>query len=220
MKHIPLTFVSVALVTLVGCSPSPGPITTAPEGGATTSTAPAGGGTPTAPTGEGGTPTTPTGEGGTPTTPPEEGGTPTTPPGDDTPTALPTDSSGPDFTLFSLPECSVIPGGSLTGADNLTIFVSVRNSGPGSFSRLVPFELRSDTGLVGGGNTTLSTGSSFTAMQVDLKPSDYSRIHRFTITADPANSVVERSESNNSLTIQVSLPSRPSGTTNVTCSVG
>jgi hypothetical protein len=200
MKHIPWTFVSVALVTLVGCSPSPGPITTAPEGGATTSTAPAGGGTPTAPTGE--------------------GGTPTAPPGDDTPTALPTDSSGPDFTLFSLPECSVIPGGSLTGADNLTIFVSVRNSGPGSFSRLVPFELRSDTGLVGGGNTTLSTGSSFTAMQVDLKPSDYSRIHRFTITADPANSVVERSESNNSLTIQVSLPSRPSGTTNVTCSVG
>jgi hypothetical protein len=210
MKHIPLTFVSVALVTLVGCSPSPGPTTTAPEGGATTSTEPA----------EGGTPTTPTGEGGTPTTPTGEGGTPTTPPGDDTPTALPTDSSGPDFTLFSLPECSVIPGGSLTGADNLTIFVSVRNSGPGSFSRLVPFELRSDTGLVGGGNTTLSTGSSFTAMQVDLKPSDYSRIHRFTITADPANSVVERSESNNSLTIQVSLPSRPSGTTNVTCSVG
>jgi hypothetical protein len=209
MKHIPLTFVSVALVTLVGCSPSPGPITTAPEGGATTSTAPAGGGTPTTPP-EGGTPTTPTGE----------GGTPTAPPGDDTPTALPTDSSGPDFTLFSLPECSVIPGGSLTGADNLTIFVSVRNSGPGSFSRLVPFELRSDTGLVGGGNTTLSTGSSFTAMQVDLKPSDYSRIHRFTITADPANSVVERSESNNSLTIQVSLPSRPSGTTNVICSVG
>jgi hypothetical protein len=128
------------------------------------------------------------------------------------------DPAGPDFTLFTLPECNVVPGGALSGADALTMLVAVRNSGPGSWNSLVPFRVSSDTGLSGQGNTALSTGSAFTAMQVDLSPGDYSRTHRFTITADPNNQVRERVETNNELVISVSLPPRPTGTTNVNCS--
>ena len=128
------------------------------------------------------------------------------------------DPAGPDFTLFTLPECNVVPGGALSGADALTMLVAVRNSGPGSWNSLVPFRVSSDTGLSAQGNTALSTGSSFTAMQVDLSPGDYSRTHRFTITADPNNQVRERDETNNELVISVALPPRPTGTTNVNCS--
>jgi len=128
------------------------------------------------------------------------------------------DPAGPDLTLYTLPECSVVPGGALSGADALTMLVAVRNSGPGSWNSLVPFKVSSDTGLSTQGNTALSTGSAFTAMQVDLTPGDYSRAHRFTITADPDNQIRERDETNNELGISVALPPRPTGTTNITCS--
>jgi hypothetical protein len=128
-----------------------------------------------------------------------------------------TNPAGPDFTLYSLPECSVVPGGSLSGADGLTIFVALRNSGPGDWSTLVPFRLTSDTGLSGGGNAAISTGSSFVPMQVDLRASDYRRTHRFTVTADPAGEIVERDESNNTLTVTVALPGRPSNAQDVPC---
>jgi hypothetical protein len=128
------------------------------------------------------------------------------------------DPAGPDLTLYTLPECSVVPGGALSGADALTMLVAVRNSGPGSWNSLVPFRVSSDTGLSSQGNTALSTGSAFTAMQVDLTTADYSRTHRFTITADPNNQIRESDETNNDLVISVALPPRPTGTTNITCS--
>lgn len=127
------------------------------------------------------------------------------------------DPAGPDFTLYTLPECSVVPGGAVSGADAFTMLVALRNSGPGSWNNLVPFKVVSDTGLSSSGNTSISTGSSFTAMQVDLGPGDYSRAHRFTVTADPDNQIRERDEANNELTISVALPPRPTGTTNVSC---
>jgi hypothetical protein len=128
-----------------------------------------------------------------------------------------TDPAGPDITLFTLPECNVVPGGAISGADALTMLVAVRNSGPGSWNSLVPFLVSSDTGLSTQGNTALSTGSSFTAMQVDLSAADYSRTHHFTITADPNNQIRERDETNNQLAISVALPPRPTGTINVNC---
>ena len=128
------------------------------------------------------------------------------------------DPAGPDFTLYTLPECSVVPGGAISGADAFTMLVALRNSGPGTWNNLVPFRVSSDTGLSGQGNTAVSTGSAFTAMQVDLNPSDYSRAHRFTITADPDNQIRERDEANNELTISVALPPRPTSTTNIGCS--
>jgi hypothetical protein len=128
-----------------------------------------------------------------------------------------TDPTGPDFTLFTLPECSIVPNGALSGRDALSIFVALRNSGPGDWSQLVPFRIVSDTGLNAQGNTAISTGSSFTAMQVDLNPADYGRSHRFTITADPDNTIVERDETNNELVVTVSLGDRPTTSGNVDC---
>ncbi|MBM7797719.1 hypothetical protein JOE57_000640 [Microlunatus panaciterrae] len=122
-----------------------------------------------------------------------------------------------DLSLFTLPECSVVPGGALSGADNLTIFVAVRNSGPAQLSRLVPFTITSDTGLTGGGNTAVSTGSGFSAMQVDLRPGDYGHAHHFTVTIDPSNEIAERDEMNNTLKVTVSLPARPSQAQDVPC---
>jgi len=127
------------------------------------------------------------------------------------------DPAGPDITLYTLPECSVVPRGALSGADALTMLVAVRNGGPGTWNALVPFRVTSDTGLASSGNTALSTGSGFTAMQVDLSDSDYGRAHRFTIIADPANQIRERDETNNQLVISVALPPRPTGTINVNC---
>jgi CARDB len=127
------------------------------------------------------------------------------------------DPAGPDITLYTLPECSVVPNGALSGADALTMLVAVRNSGPGSWNSMVAYRVTSDTGLSAEGNTALSTGSGFTAMQVDLSAGDYSRTHHFTITADPNNQIRERDESNNQLMISVALPPRPTGTVNVTC---
>ena len=128
-----------------------------------------------------------------------------------------TDPNGPDFTLFTLPECSIVPNGALSGADALSIFVALRNSGPGEWSQLVPFRMVSDTGLSAQGNTAVSTGSSFTAMQVDLNTDDYGQSHRFTITADPDNTIVERDETNNELVVTVNLGDRPTTSGNVDC---
>jgi CARDB len=128
-----------------------------------------------------------------------------------------TDPTGPDFTLFTLPECSIVPNGALSGLDALSIFVALRNSGPGVWSQLVPWRMVSDTGLSARGNTAISTGSSFTAMQVDLNTGDYGRSHRFTITADPDNTIVERDETNNELVVTVNLGGRPTTSGNVAC---
>lgn len=129
------------------------------------------------------------------------------------------DPQGPDLVLFTVPECSVVPGGALGGGDALTMFVAVRNAGPGAVGRLVPFELVSDTGLTGSGNTAVATGSATTPMQVTVGPADYGTTHTFAITADPANEIVERDESNNSLRLAVDLVARPSGAADVPCRV-
>jgi CARDB protein len=128
-----------------------------------------------------------------------------------------TDPNGPDFTLFTLPECSIVPNGAISGLDALSIFVALRNSGPGDWSQLVPFRMVSDTGLSAQGNTAVSTGSSFTPMQVDLNTGDYGQSQRFTITADPDNTIVERDETNNELVVTVNLGDRPTTSGNVDC---
>lgn len=130
-----------------------------------------------------------------------------------------TDPQGPDLALFTEPHCDFIPNGSLNGKDELTIWVGVRNNGPGDLGSLAPFAVTSDTGLAGGGNTALSTTQPGTPVQVELRPGDFSRSHTFTIVADPENKIVEANESNNTLGIVVTLPSRPASTTDVPCTV-
>jgi hypothetical protein len=125
---------------------------------------------------------------------------------------------GPDIQLYTLPECSVVLNGAISGADALTIFVAVRNGGPGSINRLVPVTMQSDTGLGSRTNSSISTGSAFSGLQVELWAGNYNRTHRFTITADPDNEIVERDESNNQLTVTVSLSARPTTSRDVPCS--
>jgi hypothetical protein len=188
-----------AFVALVACGPAPnGDANNA--GGATPASSPA------------------ASDNSSPTGQPTDTGTPNTAPATSTAGNGPTlDPRGPDLQLYTLPECTVVPGGALSGADGLTIFVAIRNGGPGTFSRLVPWEMSSDTGLSAHGNSAISTGSAFTAMQTDLRSGDFNRTHRFTIKADPGNQIVERNESNNTVAITVTLPTRPIRAADVPC---
>jgi hypothetical protein len=128
-----------------------------------------------------------------------------------------TDPQGPDLQLFTLPECSVVPNGALSGADNLTLFVAVRNGGPGTIGGLVPVTVTSDTGLSSTSNNSISTGSSFNPLQVDLADTDYNRTHQFSIIVDPDNDIVERDESNNVLQVTVRLADRAASDGDVPC---
>lgn len=135
-----------------------------------------------------------------------------------TTTTVVTDPSGPDIQLFTLPQCDVIPGGALSGADVLNIAVAVRNGGPGPLDRLVPVVADSDTGLSARADHAISTGSAFSSVQVDLSSGAYGVSHRFTITADPENEITERDEANNSVVVTAHLPSsRPAEAEVVTC---
>jgi hypothetical protein len=129
-----------------------------------------------------------------------------------------TDPSGPDLFVEFGGECDVIPGGALGGGDVLNILVRVRNAGPGTVDRLVPMLVESDTGLQATSNTSVGTGSAVNAMQVTLPQDAYGRTHRFTITADPANEIIERDVSNNAIRVTVQLPTRPASFTVVPCS--
>jgi hypothetical protein len=203
------TLAIVAALFLAGCgeddeTAAPGDTLPAPGSGEREPTTTGGGeGTTPATGAEETTPTT-GGDGTTPTTGAEEA-TPVT------------DPSGPDLQLFTLPECSVVPGGALSGADALTMFVAVRNGGPGSVDRLVPVRIRSDTGLSATLNSAISTGSATTGMSVDLSGGDYERTHVFSIVADPGNEIIERDVTNNEIQVTVNLPSRPSRATDVPC---
>jgi hypothetical protein len=124
----------------------------------------------------------------------------------------------PDLTLSAPQRCSIVPRGSLSGADALTIEIAIINNGPGSISQLVPYTLSNDGGLSGSGNTALSTDGAVTPMQVDLQASDYDQDQQFTLTVDPNNVIPESNENNNTLSVTVSLPSQPTSPTDVPCS--
>jgi hypothetical protein len=114
-------------------------------------------------------------------------------------------------------QCSVVRGGALSGADNLTVWLSVLGAGSVPVHRLVPFRLSSDTGLSGGGNTAISSGAALTAMQVDLGPDDYGVTHRFDVIVDPSDEIAEENEQNNRLRIAVTMGSRPAKQADRTC---
>lgn len=122
-----------------------------------------------------------------------------------------TDPGGPDLLLFAVPECEVIPGGSVSGADVLTMLVAVRNGGPGDVSGLARVTIFGDTGL----NASLNSGSA----PARRSPRCRSTSHRGTTTRPifhdhcrPDNETGERDESNNDLQITVELPSPPAAT--------
>jgi hypothetical protein len=97
------------------------------------------------------------------------------------------------------------------------MYVAVRNGGPGAINKLVPVAVSSNTGIGSRSHNAISTGSSFNPLQADLAASAYNKTRRFTITADPDNTIAERDEPNNTLTITVRLPARPGSAADVPC---
>ncbi|MFI5694699.1 hypothetical protein ACIA58_22790 [Kribbella sp. NPDC051586] len=122
-----------------------------------------------------------------------------------------------DLSFSTVSSCQVDPGGASNGGDKLTISVAVLNSNDQNLAQLVPFSLTSDTGLNGGGNAQVSTGSGSAPMTVALGSADYSQVHHFTLTLDPEGKIPETNESNNSLEVRVDLPTRPDSPSDVPC---
>lgn len=122
-----------------------------------------------------------------------------------------------DLSLDTKLQCSVLPPNEHFEGHQLTISVTVRNSGPGQLSQQVPVRLSSDTGLAGEGTADVITGSSRTPVNVDIGPDDYGQQHRFTVTVDPTGDIAEQDESNNTLEAIVHLQDQPFNEEPVKC---
>lgn len=190
-------------------SPSPTAVPGTGAGGPASPTAGPGGGAggPASPTAG------PGGGAGAPTTPTAGPVTPTGGPGTSAPAAQ------LDLYLQALQGCSYVPNGSISGIDSLTMFVGIQNTSPQQVDALVPYSISSDTGLQGSGRAVTSQGAAETPMQVVLRPEDFDRTHRFTAVADPGNEIPERDELNNTILIEVFMPSRPAVSQSIPCQV-
>ena len=131
---------------------------------------------------------------------------------DGTPT---TDPKGPDIQLYANLECSFLPASVSGGADRLNIMVAVENIGAG-VPHSVQMQSESETGLMSS-ERVKPVLSYMQALGVDLEPDDFGRKHVVVITADPDHEIVERDESNNKLTITVTMPARPTRSSSVGC---
>ncbi|MDQ3982736.1 MAG: hypothetical protein M3271_08675, partial [Actinomycetota bacterium] len=120
------------------------------------------------------------------------------------------------FNLVASPdnaECTYIPNGHLSGADQLSVhfFFLIIGGNPPDVGAL-SVTGSSDTGLAtsyvsGPHNQAVSTA------QFALREGDFGRGHLLTITVDAADQVTETDESDNRINVRVSLPSpRPTST--------
>lgn len=108
-------------------------------------------------------------------------------------------------------ECSYVPNGHLDGSDLLNVhFYFLIIGGNPSDVPLLSVTGESDTGLA----TSYNAGphnQAVTTAQLALRPEDFGRGHAITLTVDAAGRVPETDESDNRITVRVSLPSpRPS----------
>ena len=131
-------------------------------------------------------------------------------PGTDTGT---TDPKGPDFVIWTLPDCFVVLDGAGPGKDTLGVGFQVQNAGPGTVDKLIPVRAALDSGP----NVTLNASQGggpagnaqvYATLTIDSS-SFYQRDNRLTITADPDNKYVERVESDNSQVVLVPRQPRP-----------
>lgn len=128
------------------------------------------------------------------------------------------------FNLIASPdnaECTYIPNGHLSGADQLSVhfFFLIIGGNPPDVPA-VSVTGSSDTGL----STSYSAGphnQAVSSAQFALRPGDFGRSHTLTITVDASNQVPETDESDNRIRVSASLPSpRPSQTIDpLPCSV-
>jgi hypothetical protein len=110
--------------------------------------------------------------------------------------------------------CAYVPHGSLSSADQLTVFffILLIGANPNQLLRLVAVNATSDTGLATSLRSAVSNRGA-TAVQLDLRPSDFGRSHTITITVDGPDEVPENDESDNRIRANLRLPSpRPAGT--------
>jgi hypothetical protein len=126
----------------------------------------------------------------------------------------------PDISLVAEPRCQIVPNAYGPGTrDVFTMLVSVQMDGrrrDAGEPSLITIRIQSDTGLMAEPNVSVHrtdlpeyARTAYASLQVDLRPVDYDRTHRFTIEADPANRIRERDETNNQMRISTSLPRRP-----------
>lgn len=162
--------------------------------------------------------------GGASAAPGEDGGTGAGSSGAGTPgaSAAPQTSSAPGttsapnarFNLVASPdnaECSYVPNGHLSGADQLSVhfyFLIIGGNPPDVPA--VTVTGTSDTGM----STSYNSGphnQAVSSAQFALREGDFGRSHTLTITVDSSNRVAETDESDNRIRVTVSLPSpRPS----------
>lgn len=120
------------------------------------------------------------------------------------------------FNLIASPdngECSYVPNGHLSGADQLTVhfyFLIIGGNPPDVPA--VSVTGQSDSGL----STSYSSGphnQAVSSAQFALRDGDFGRTHTLTLTVDASNQVSETDESDNRVRVTVQLPSpRPSST--------
>jgi hypothetical protein len=110
--------------------------------------------------------------------------------------------------------CAYVPHGSLSGADQLTVFFYILLIGASTsqLPRLVAVNATSDTGLSASLRTAV-TNQGATPVQLDLRQSDFGRAHAITITVDGPDEVHETDEGDNRIRASVRLPApRPDRT--------
>jgi hypothetical protein len=118
--------------------------------------------------------------------------------------------------------CAYVPNGSLSGADQLTVFffILLIGASPQQLPGLVAVDATSSTGLSTHLRSAVSNRGA-TPVQLDLESDDFGHSHTITIVVDPSNEVPEDDETDNRIKVNVFLPSpRPDETiADLHCSV-
>ena len=117
----------------------------------------------------------------------------------------------PDLRIAFSGDCSLVPGGSISGEDQLTLFYRVENDGPGAQDAAVVVRATSETGEAEDRTTGLPGPGSSNFSQLTIHSGDYGTTFGVTLIVDPDRAVDEVSDDNNSTAVTVRMPASRSG---------
>jgi hypothetical protein len=123
-----------------------------------------------------------------------------------------TDPHGPNFIIWTAPDCSVVLDGAGPGQDTLNVGYQIQNLGPANVNKAVPVRVSLDSGATVNYNASLGGGPDGRSQhyaQLTVDGSFYQRDDYVTISADPDNVYTERVESDNSTRILIPRQPRP-----------
>jgi hypothetical protein len=123
-----------------------------------------------------------------------------------------TDPNGPNFIIWTAPDCSVVLDGAGPGRDTLNVGYQIQNLGPADINRAVPVRVSLDSGASVDYNASLGGGPDGRSQhyaQLTVDGSFYQRDNRVEITADPNDEYNERVESDNSRVVLIPRQPRP-----------